>query len=161
MRSAITLALCALTISACDNASTAMAAQEAGEADETEITVPEVTLTRKAPVADQLLTCVQSKDNGITLTQFFLVHEGQVKAYSRMQNRAGDMCSAGQPDCALGWQGEKIALYSKTASGAVNAMTVDVDSLAFDKTLVTASRGTERYSGTCTSEPLPEGITIE
>lgn len=158
MRTAIALALGALSISACDKPSSAVAADVA---DAGEIRLPEVTLTREAPVADQLLTCVQSKDSGITLTQFFLIHEGQVKAYSRMQNRAGDMCAPGQPDCALGWQGEKIALFSKTASGAVNAMTVDVDRLAIEKTLVTASRGTERYSGTCTSEPLPEGITIE
>jgi hypothetical protein len=114
--------------------------------------------SRTAAVEDQLIECVEEKGS-ITLRQFFVIRDGGVLSYSQMQNAARPMCEEGQPDCGLGWQGEDIGLYFRTASGALNQMRVDLDSMTMTKRLTTDSRGTEDSTASCTSAPIPADIT--
>ncbi|MXO89598.1 hypothetical protein [Pontixanthobacter aquaemixtae] len=125
------------------------------------VTVESLAATRSQPVDDQFITCTEKQDNGITSTQFFLITDGAVKSYSRMQNFARDMCDPGQPGCGLGWQGEKVGLYFETASGAVNQMLLDIETLTMEKRLTSDTSGVEEFTFQCESGPFPEGVTID
>lgn len=125
------------------------------------LSVETITDRRSAPVEDQFISCVEQSTSGNTLSQFYLISDGEVKSYSKMQNYARPMCDPGQPGCALGWQGEQVALYFETASGAVNQTLVDLDTMTQSKRLTTTSRGVEESTAQCTSGPLPEGVTID
>lgn len=164
MLRATALALTALTLSACttpDEGDKAAAIASDKPSDLASVSVESILNTAKAGIDDQFISCLEERDNGIELTQFFLIQNGEVKSYSQMQNRARPMCDPGQPGCALGWQSDEIALYFKTASGAVNQMLLDLDTMELRKRLTTASRGAEESSAQCTSGPLPDGVTID
>lgn len=125
------------------------------------VTVEGISATRSAPIDDQFIECTSKTKNGNTTRQFFLITDGSVKSYSQMRNFARNMCDPGQPDCALGWQGDKIALYFKTNSGAVNQMLLDVETLAAENQLTTAKDGATLSALTCSSGPFPDGVVIE
>jgi hypothetical protein len=164
MKHLTTIALGALTLSACanpaqgDEAAATPADPAAGVAA---VSVESIAATRKAPVDDQFISCVQETANGNTYSQFYLIKDGAVKSYSKIQNYARPMCDPGQPGCALGWQGEQVALFFETASGAVNQMLIDLDTMTQSKRLTTASRGVEETTMQCTSGPYPDGVTID
>jgi len=160
----LTAAFATLAVSACTSPATGedIAAQTGDQPAGLEaVTVESIALGREAPVEDQFISCTEDQGNGIRTTQFFLIQNGVVKSYSQMQNLARPMCDAGQPGCALGWQGEKIGLYFETASGAVNRMLLDLETLTLEKRLSTASSGVEETSAQCTSGPFPEGVVID
>ena len=161
---AFSITLATILISACttpaeDGDKTAAASddQPAGAAG---VSVQTISDTARSGVEDQFISCIEEKGNGITQSQFYLIKDGVVKSYSQMQNYARPMCDAGQEGCALGWQGEQIGLYFKTASGAVNQMLVDLDTLTMQKRL-TSSRGVEDTTAQCTTGPLPNGVRID
>lgn len=159
-------AFAALLLAACSEAPApeAVAAPSGdtdGTSDVANVSVESIAPTRAAPVNDQFIECSSQTKNGNTTRQFFLITGGAVKSYSQMQNFARNMCDLGQPDCALGWQGEKVGLYFKTNSGAVNQMLLDLDTLTMEKRLTTARNGTELSTQTCSSGPFPGGVTIE
>lgn len=152
----------ALGLAACTPSGEVEDASAAAEATgAATVSVDTITAARKGKVADQFISCVETNANGNTLSQFFLIKDGAVKSYSQMQNLARPMCDPGQPGCALGWQGEQVGLYFETASGAVNQMLLDLDTMTMEKRLTTAARGTEESSAKCTSGPLPDGVVIE
>lgn len=160
----LTAAFATLALSACTSPATGedTAAESGDQPSGLEaVTVESITPGREAPAEDQFISCVEDKGNGIKTTQFFPIQNGMVKSYSQMQNRARPMCDAGQPGCALGWQGEKIGLYFETASGAVNQMLLDLETLTLQKRLTTASSGVEESAAQCTSGPFPEGVVID
>lgn len=175
MLRASAIALTALALSACSPAAGVESDQKSDQKSDSEttdsqasgaagpagISVESISDTRSAPVDDQFITCTQTRDNGITLTQHFLIQGGAVKSYSQMQNYARPMCDAGQKDCALGWQGEEIGLYFRTNSGALNQILVDVETLTMRKRLTTSTRGVEESTAQCTSGPHPEGVRID
>lgn len=125
------------------------------------ISVSSLASSRDAPVEDQFIECKNEKPNGITLRHFFIITNGAVKSYSQMQNYARDLCDAGQPDCGLGWQGDKIGYYFKNSNGALNQLLVDLDSMTLERALTTKASGIEISQFVCTSSPFPEGITID
>lgn len=161
---AVPIAFAALLISACttpaEEGDKAAAAGDEASKGAASVSVDSISETAKAGVEDQFISCIEQKDNGITQSQFYLIKDGVVKSYSQMQNYARPMCDAGQEGCALGWQGEQIGLYFKTASGAVNQMLLDLDTLAMQKRL-TSSRGVEESTSQCTTGPLPDGVKID
>ena len=161
---AFPIAFAALLISACttsaedgDRTAATSDDQPAGAAG---VSVERISETAREGIEDQFISCIEDKGNGIKLSQFYLIKDGVVKSYSQMQNYARPMCDAGQEGCALGWQGEKIGLYFKTASGAVNQMLLDLDTLTMEKQL-TSSRGVDKSTSQCTTGPLPDGVKID
>lgn len=164
MTRAFAFALATIGLAAC-TPSAEVEEASAGAATEADglamVSVDSIAPTRKAKVADQFISCIQDRGNGITESQFYLIKDGAVKSYSQMQNHARPMCDPGQPGCALGWQGEEVALYFETASGAVNQMLLDLDTLDMRKRLTTSTRGTEESTAKCTTGPVPEGVTID
>ena len=164
MLRASALALTALALSACtipDEGEKPAASASDKPSALASVSVESILNAPKVGIDDQFISCIQDRGNGVTESQFFLIYGGEVKSYSQMQNRARPMCDAGQPGCALGWQGDDVALYFETASGAVNQMLLDLEAMELRKRLSTASRGVEESTAQCTSGPLPDGVTID
>lgn len=148
---------------ACTQTSTAGSEPDDGQAGTSvsDISAATISPSRSAPVDDQLVECVSETANGNVTRQFFLTKDGAVKSYSQMQNFARDMCDPGQPDCALGWQGEKIGLYFKNSNGALNQMLLDLDTMTLERQVTTARNGAVLTTMSCTAGPFPSGVTIE
>ena len=125
------------------------------------ITVDAVVPVRAEPIEDQLITCSATSSNGNTLKNFFVLSGGEAKSYSSFQNYARNLCEVGQPDCAQGWIGDKIASYSVNRNGVRNQLLVDVDALAMERAVTLRDGTVEVTQYQCTSEPLPDGITID
>ncbi|MFZ1742732.1 MAG: hypothetical protein WAT93_07750 [Pontixanthobacter sp.] len=151
----------ALLLAACSEVPSADASAAEEASGVSAVSVDSIKATRASPVDDQYIECIDAQPNGITISQFFLIKDGEVKSYSRIRNYARHMCDAGQPGCALGWKGDKVGLYSVANSGAVNRMLLDLETLKMEKQLTTASRGDEFSSVSCTSGPFPDGVVIE
>ena len=153
----ITLAACTTPAKVEEDAPTAER-QAAGAAG---VAIEKISDAPREGIEDQFLSCVRERENGIRQSQFFLIKDGVVKSYSQMQNYARPMCDAGQAGCALGWQGEEIALYFETESGAVNQMLLDLDTLTMQKRLKSSTSSVEDSTAQCTTGPLPAGVTID
>lgn len=125
------------------------------------ITMDSLSDTRSAPVEDQLIECEHTSDTGITTTSFFLIKDGTVLSYSQMQNYARPLCEPGQPECAMGWQGEKVGSYFRTRSGALNQHLLDLDTMTLERALTTDRRGLEVTQYSCKSSGFPEGIRFD
>lgn len=114
-----------------------------------------------AAVADQLIECTTEQAPGITTTEFFLVKDGKVKRYARSMNMARDMCMPGQPDCALGWRGGKIAMAFATPDGTRHAAEIDLAARSIAKTETSPNGAAQTMAGTCSSGPIPAGAKID
>lgn len=112
-------------------------------------------------VADQLIECVVEDAPGVTTTDFFLVTNGAVKRYARSMNMARDMCIPGQPDCALGWRRGKIAMAFAMPDGTRHEAVIDLDNRSISKTQTSAEGAAKSSAGTCSSGPVPAGVTID
>lgn len=139
--------------SAQDTASTAAGAQS--------VTIDAIAAIRAEPIEEQLITCSHTNERGNKLTNFFVLTQGKAKSYSSFQNFARDLCDPGQPECAQGWIGDKIGSYSVNRNGVRNQFLVDVDTLSMERALTLDDGSIEVTQYQCTSEALPEGITIE
>ncbi|MEE4288578.1 MAG: hypothetical protein V2J14_04350 [Erythrobacter sp.] len=120
-----------------------------------------ITARPAARVPDQLIECTQDQGDGVSVVQLFLVSDGAVKRYARSMNMARDMCMPGQPDCALGWRGDRIAVYYRLPSGESSAATIDLQAMTISSMTLSAQGEETRVAGTCVSGPVPDGITIE
>jgi hypothetical protein len=168
MRAITLTGLCVLSLAACGQAPESKAAasnqatgNQAGSAGATLVTVESLSATRSNPPEDQYIECVNAKPNGTTIRHFFIIYGGALKGYSSFKNYARDQCDPGQPDCAMGWQGDKIGSYSKNRNGVINQLLVDLDSMTMERAVTTASSGVEITQASCTASPLPEGIVID
>ncbi len=163
MRSITLTGLCVLSLASCGQApeSKAAASNQAGSAGATSVSVESLSATRSNPPEDQYIECVNAKPNGTIIRHFFIVYGGALKGYSSFKNYARDQCDPGQPDCAMGWQGDKIGSYSRNGNGVINQLLVDLDSMTMERAVTTAARGVEISQASCTASPLPEGIIID
>lgn len=125
------------------------------------ISMESLSATRTAPVKNQLITCEHTSERGMTTTWNALIRDGAVLSYSQMQNYSRPMCDPGQPDCAMGWQGEKVGSYFRTRSGALNQHLLDLETMTLERALTTKREGLEITQYTCTSSPFPEGIQFD
>lgn len=139
--------------SAQDTASRAAGAQS--------VTIDAIAAIRAEPIEEQLITCSHTNGMGNKLTNFFVLTDGRAKSYSSFRNFARDLCDPGQPQCAQGWMGDKIASYSVNGNGFRNQYLVDVDALTMERAFTRTDGSVEVTQYQCTSEALPEGITIE
>lgn len=121
----------------------------------------DITATSAMPVTDQLIECIVDEGPGITTTDFFVITKGTVKRYSRTMNLARDMCMPGQPDCALGWRDDKIAMDFAMPDGARHAAVIDLENRSIAKTQTSAEGDKQTLAGTCSSKAIPAGITID
>jgi hypothetical protein len=163
MRSTSLIGLCVLALASCGQAPEGMAEDSARNDKDgaLAVTTDSLTATRSNPPADQYIECVNAQPRGTTTRHFFIVYGGALKSYSSFRNYARDLCDPGQPDCAMGWQGDKIGSYSKNGNGVINQLLVDLDSMTMERAVTTASRGVEISQASCTASPLPEGIIID
>lgn len=144
---------------ACSQASDGAAAQSAGGAQA--VTIEAIEPVRANPIDEQLVTCSNTADNGIKITNYFVLTGGAAKSYSQFQNYARNLCDPGQPDCAQGWIGDDIASYSVNQNGVRNQFLVDLETMTMERALTTRDGTVEVSQYQCTSEALPEGIRIE
>lgn len=135
--------------------------EPSGEAGAVSVTTASLSPTRSNPPADQRIECVSTTAAGNTTRHFFVIFRGGVKSYSSFRNYARDLCDPGQPDCAEGWQGDRIGSYSRNGNGVLNQLLVDLDSMTMERAMTPASGKIEITQATCTATPLPEGIIID
>lgn len=112
---------------------------------------------------NQLIICSLANydgQDGITITQPFVILDGAIKRYSEFENTAFDLCQPGQDGCALGWKGDDIAMVYTAPSGAVTATTVDLEAMAITEQSAKAGADirTIKADATCTSSPLPTDL---
>lgn len=163
MRSLTLAGLCVLGLVSCAQSPEGNAAQpdQNENAAALAVTVESLSLTSANTLDDQLIECVHEKQNGITIRQFFVVYEGALKGYSSFQNYARNFCDPGQPDCAMGWLGNKIGTYSRNSNGVVNQLLLDVEALTMERAMTPSQGEVEITQSSCTSSPLPDGIVID
>lgn len=149
-----------ITLGACagDDAAAAQENADQPRSPALAVTMESLSDTRSAPVEDQLIICKHTSESGITTSWQALLKNGAVLSYSQMQNFARPMCDPGQPDCAMGWQGEKVGSFFRTHSGALNQHLLNLDTMTLERALTTEREGVEITQYTCTSSPFPEGI---
>ncbi|WP_143738137.1 hypothetical protein [Erythrobacter donghaensis] len=162
MRSITLAGLCVMALASCgqtQQGEPATSAPSGGGA--ISVTTTSLSPTRSNPPEDQYIECVSKTAAGNTTRHFFIIYAGGLKSYSSFRNYARDLCDPGQPDCAMGWQGDKIGSYSRNGNGVVNQLLVDLDSMTMERAVTTATRGVEISQAICTASPLPEGIVID
>ena len=103
--------------------------------------------------------------SGLTMTQTFILLDGEVKRYSRFQNLAFDLCEAGQDDCSLSLDDGHIVMDHLNDEGTRSQYDVDL------ATMNIVPRKTEQgeavrtvpfeVGAKCRREPLPEGLTFK
>lgn len=160
------LVLCVVACSQAPQADAAAQEQASEEIDSAgagaqSVTIDSIEVVRADPVEEQLVTCSHTNANGNKITNFFVLTEGVAKSYSSFQNYARNLCDPGQPDCAQGWIGDKIGSYSVNQSGIRNQFLVDLEAMTMERAMTRADGSVELSQYQCTSEPLPDGITIE
>lgn len=123
--------------------------------------------TTTADLSDGLITCAMPDFDGqagITVTERFLLIDGQVKRYSAFQNQAFDLCEAGQENCALEIENGVIRMDWTSQNGTRSRYDVDLGTLdiaAYKMKPGEAERPAPFAEGSkCVREPLPEGLEI-
>ena len=123
--------------------------------------------TASADVPDGLITCDMPDydgKTGLTVTQSFILMDGQVKRYSSFQNEAFELCEPGQDGCSLGIEDGAIAMTYTSPKGVGSRYRIDLTSLeieAWGTQPGEAERPVSFAKGAkCVREPLPEGIKV-
>tara|TARA_B100000678_G_scaffold205322_1_gene172997 strand:- start:297 stop:785 length:489 start_codon:yes stop_codon:yes gene_type:complete len=160
MRTFATSAILAAGCAALAACGPSEASEPAGEASAT-------AAPASADLSDSLVTCAMpgyGDADGLTVTQSFVLVDGQVKRYSEFQNHAFDLCEAGQPNCRLELDDGLITMDWTSEGGARSRYEVDLASLLItaretkpgdEERVVSFEEGAK-----CRRDPLPEGITI-
>ncbi len=150
----------ALLLSACGEAETAPNGTDT-EVVQTEWTPSDFAIPEGAePVADMFIDCSfpnYDGQSGITITQNFLVIDGDTKRFDARTSQARDMCYPGMEGCSLeagdGW----IASDYTSPKGTRTETKIDIDTLAVTKILT--EPGTEprevKFDGGCEAKPMP------
>ncbi len=120
--------------------------------------------TTRSDVPDAMIRCAMRDfdgASGLTVTETFLVIDGEVLRYAESQNGAFALCAPGQEDCRLGFVGNTIVMDWTSPSGTGTSYAVDLDTLE-----ITAQRTEDGVQRTvdfadgslCESSSLPEGL---
>ena len=124
--------------------------------------------TVNVDISDGMIICdMPNYDgmSGLTMTQTFILLDGEVKRFSRFQNLAFDLCEAGQDDCSLSLDGGHIVMDHLNDEGTRSQY--DVDLTTMNIVPRKAERGEAvrtvpfEVGAKCRREPLPEGLTVK
>ncbi|MEL7706382.1 hypothetical protein AAG593_10315 [Citromicrobium bathyomarinum] len=164
MRRAVAITIGAGMIAA-GTALGACGAAEPGEAADDSL--PSVTSAAPADLSDGLITCAMPDfdgKTGLTVTERFILIDGQPKRYSDFNNQAFDLCQAGQDNCALKIENGVIRMDWTSANGTRSRYDVDLGTLdiaAYTAKTGEAERPVAFQEGAkCVREPLPEGLQV-
>ena len=164
MRRAVAITIGAGMIAA-GTALAACGAAEPGEAAGDSL--PSVTSAAPADLSDGLITCAMPDfdgKSGLTVTERFILIDGQPKRYSDFNNQAFDLCQAGQDNCALKIENGVIRMDWTSANGTRSRYDVDLGTLdiaAYTTKTGEAERPVAFQEGAkCVREPLPEGLQV-
>ncbi|MEL7683402.1 hypothetical protein AAG594_03610 [Citromicrobium bathyomarinum] len=164
MRRAVAITIGAGMIAA-GTALAACGAAEPGEAADDSL--PSVSSAAPADLSDGLITCAMPDfdgKTGLTVTERFILIDGQPKRYSDFNNQAFDLCQAGQDNCALKIENGVIRMDWTSANGTRSRYDVDLGTLdiaAYTTKAGEAERTVAFQEGAkCVREPLPEGLQI-
>lgn len=149
-------------------AGTALAACGAAEPGEgAGDSLPGVSSAAPADLSDGLITCAMPDfdgKTGLTVTERFILIEGQPKRYSDFNNQAFDLCQAGQDNCALKIENGVIRMDWTSANGTRSRYDVDLGTLdiaAYTAKTGEAERAVSFQEGAkCVREPLPKGLQV-
>ena len=133
MRRAVAITIGAGMIAA-GTALAACGAAEPGEAAGDSL--PSVTSAAPADLSDGLITCAMPDfdgKTGLTVTERFILIDGQPKRYSDFNNQAFDLCQAGQDNCALKIENGVIRMDWTSANGTRSRYDVDLGTLDIDR----------------------------
>ena len=148
-------------------AGTALAACDAAEPGQAAGESSGTASSATPDLSDGLITCAMPDydgKQGITVTERFILLDGQPKRYSDFQNVAFDLCEPGQNDCSLTLDGNVIRMDYLNENGVRSRYDVDLASMTIEarKTRPGEPENIVKYQegAKCTREPLPEGMTI-
>ncbi|MBD59106.1 MAG: hypothetical protein CL808_03150 [Citromicrobium sp.] len=120
-----------------------------------------------ADVSDGLITCAMPNfDNvqGITLTERFILIDGEVKRYLEFSNEAFDLCEPGQEGCSLALEDGVIRMDHLSEKGVRSRYDVDLASMDIEARKTRPGEDEQIVafdkSAKCVREPLPEGLTV-
>ena len=121
-----------------------------------------------ADTSDGLITCdMPNFDNmqGLTLTQRFILMDGEVKRYLQFTNEAFDLCEPGQENCSLGLDGRTIRMDHLNEEGVRSRYDVDLASMEIVARKTQPGEAEEVMTfdegAKCVREPLPGGLTVK
>ena len=127
------------------------------------------TISSAAPadLSDALITCAMPDydgKQGLTVTERFILIEGQVKRYSDFRNEAFDLCEVGQEDCRLEIENGVIRMHWTSRNGTRSRYDVDLGKLDIASYKTAAGEAERsvpfREGAKCEREPLPEGLKV-
>ncbi|MDN3645971.1 hypothetical protein QWY75_07105 [Pontixanthobacter aestiaquae] len=150
----------AMLLSACDGTDTPPegAPTEAAQAEWTPsaFAIPE----GAEPVADMFIDCAFPNYDGqlgITITQNFLVLDGQTKRYDARTRQARDMCYPGMVGCSLEAGDGRIASDYTAPNGTRTETKIDAETLEVTKILTEPGKEPREvaFDGGCEAKPMP------